>query len=315
MLELFPDDELRVVDPEGKQIGELAVFSPDGRPDTGALTDQTATAAAGLKSILGNDQESARQVAAGLNRRGIDVAAAQAVVLFAPDSRRRAKKQVLRPHAKSPAQSQPRVRECQLMNSRRPPPLWPGCTAPVNDPGPNQPCPNRWPIRVKIFELSAAPPADTRLRPANFFRSSMWLVVNVRIFWHSLREQLDRGLERGLDATTTRTLMGTGYPGPGLFSKFFDQDMQPLIEVVQDTCGRHDTFGLACTSKYYEDMGYFGHPNCSDNLSSACKTMAFKDVAVGRPSISFTTRELMSTMCCILTNRGRDPVITFYCEH
>ena len=38
------------------------------------------------------------------------------------------------------------------------------------------------------------------------------------------QEQLDRGLERGLDATTTRTLMGTGYPGPGLFSKFFDQD-------------------------------------------------------------------------------------------
>ena len=86
VFELLPDDELRVVDPEGKQIGELAVFSPDGRPDTSALTNQTATAAAGLKSILGSDQESARQVAAGLNRRGIDVATAQAVVLFAPDA-------------------------------------------------------------------------------------------------------------------------------------------------------------------------------------------------------------------------------------
>ena len=70
VLELFPDDELRVVDPEGRQMGELAVFSPDGRPDTGALTDKTATAAVGLKSILGSDQESARQVAAGLARRG-----------------------------------------------------------------------------------------------------------------------------------------------------------------------------------------------------------------------------------------------------
>ena len=86
VLELFPDDELRVVDPEGKQIGELAVFSPDGRPDTGALTDQTVRAATALKTILGSGQESARQVAAGLNRRGIDVAAAQAVVLFTPDA-------------------------------------------------------------------------------------------------------------------------------------------------------------------------------------------------------------------------------------
>ena len=86
VLELFPDDELQIVDPEGKQMGELAVFSPDGRPDTGALTTQTAPAAAGLKSILGSGQESARQVTAGLNRRGINVAAAQAVVLFAPDA-------------------------------------------------------------------------------------------------------------------------------------------------------------------------------------------------------------------------------------
>ena len=43
--------------------------------------------------------------------------------------------------------------------------------------------------------------------------------------------------------------------------------MQPLVEVVQDTCGRHDTFGLACAAKYYEDQGYFGHPNCSDNIN------------------------------------------------
>ena len=98
--------------------------------------------------------------------------------------------------------------------------------------------------------------------------------------------QLEQGIERGLDPTTTRTLMGAAYPGPGLFSKFFDQDMQPLVEVIQDTCGRHDTFGLACTAKYYEDIGYFGHPNCSDNLSSV---LAPYGVAARRgwPAINF----------------------------
>ncbi len=52
------------------------------------------------------------------------------------------------------------------------------------------------------------------------------------------------------------------------YSKFFDSDLEPLVEVVRDTVGRHDTFGLACTRKYYEDMGYFGHVNCSDNFNA-----------------------------------------------
>ena len=79
--------------------------------------------------------------------------------------------------------------------------------------------------------------------------------------------KLQAGRERGLDSTTTRSLMGNAYPQPGLHGKFYDQDQEPLVEVVRDTVGRHDTFGLACTAKYYEDMGYFGHVNCSDNFN------------------------------------------------
>jgi aminomethyltransferase len=79
--------------------------------------------------------------------------------------------------------------------------------------------------------------------------------------------KLEGGLERGLDATTTRSLMGNAYPQPGLYGKFYDQDQVPLVEVVRDTVGRHDTFALACYAKYYEDMGYFGHVNCSDNFN------------------------------------------------
>ena len=81
------------------------------------------------------------------------------------------------------------------------------------------------------------------------------------------RAQARVGLERGLDATTTRSLMGQAYPQPGLQGKFYDVDQDPLIEVVRDTVGRHDTFGLACTAKYYEDKGYPGHVNCSENFN------------------------------------------------
>ena len=81
--------------------------------------------------------------------------------------------------------------------------------------------------------------------------------------------KLDKGIEHALDVTTTRTLMEHAYPMPGLHAKYYDQDMVPLLEVIQDTCGRHDAFALACAAKYYDDIGYPGHINCSDNFNGA----------------------------------------------
>ena len=80
---------------------------------------------------------------------------------------------------------------------------------------------------------------------------------------------LDTGREIAIDSTATRSMVRRAYPAPGLFDKFFDPDMRPLLKVVQDTCGRHDTFGLACTARSYEERGFPGHLNCSDNISFA----------------------------------------------
>jgi aminomethyltransferase len=74
-------------------------------------------------------------------------------------------------------------------------------------------------------------------------------------------------LEQELDATVTRTLNGLAIPRAGLHGKYFSQTMRPLFEVIQDTCGRHDNFLLACTARYYEDVGYPGHPSCSENFN------------------------------------------------
>ena len=81
--------------------------------------------------------------------------------------------------------------------------------------------------------------------------------------------KLDKGLDRALDSTVTRTLLGRSYPMPGLPAKAFDRDFEPLVEVVQDTVGRHDAFATACNSRYYDDMGYPGHVNCTDNFNDA----------------------------------------------
>jgi aminomethyltransferase len=97
---------------------------------------------------------------------------------------------------------------------------------------------------------------------------------------------LAHGIEKGLDPTVTRTLMGAAYPGPGLHSRYYDADMRPLVEIVQDTVGRHDTFALACTAKYYEDAGYPGHANCSDNFNAALAPYGV-GARKGWPAINF----------------------------
>jgi len=80
---------------------------------------------------------------------------------------------------------------------------------------------------------------------------------------------LQSGLERSIDSTVTRSMTRSAYPAPGLFDKFFDQDLRPLLSLRQDTVGRHDTFAYACTARGYEERGFFGHLNCSDNISNA----------------------------------------------
>lgn len=43
--------------------------------------------------------------------------------------------------------------------------------------------------------------------------------------------------------------------------------MRSLAQIVIDTCGYHDSLVLACTSSYYENLGYSQHPSCSENFN------------------------------------------------
>ena len=81
-------------------------------------------------------------------------------------------------------------------------------------------------------------------------------------------EELEGGKELTIDSTATRSMVRSAYPTPGLFNKFYDQNLRPVLEVMQDTCARRDAFGMACTARGYEDRGFPGHLNCSDNISA-----------------------------------------------
>ncbi|TXR53152.1 DUF1989 domain-containing protein [Reinekea thalattae] len=100
------------------------------------------------------------------------------------------------------------------------------------------------------------------------------------------RAELVAGNELGLDSTATRSVMSRSTPQPGLFSRFLASDMQSMVEVVQDTVGRHDSFLMACNPKYYEDSGYFGHKSCTDNFN---RVLSFYDIAprAAWPAINF----------------------------
>jgi aminomethyltransferase len=62
--------------------------------------------------------------------------------------------------------------------------------------------------------------------------------------------------------------------------------MTPLVEVIQDTCGRHDSFLLACTDTYYEDAGYPGHASCTTNFNLNLASYAIR-ARRGWPAVNF----------------------------
>ncbi len=269
VIDLYADDELVIKDPEGGQLAEVVPFTAEGKGDPALLGIRKSIPADGMRSILSGESYSARRVRKSMEKRNLDLATAEAGKLFSPDSLAR--------------------EEFSFRISSN-------CTCAIAAPGSmmnvdgGSPPPTDLLVfvrrasshkksEIELPEPLAEPRLDFKIKACTAEAYEVKAGEFVQVIDVMGREcsdfqafdlrKLDKGIERGLDVTTTRTLMGFGYPGPGLFSKYFDVDMQPLVEVIRDTVGRHDTFGLACAAKYYEDMGYFGHVNCSDNFNLA----------------------------------------------
>jgi len=284
--ELEAGDRIDLCALEGGQPVEIAVFGARGRSDLGALGLRGRAKPTGIQRLLEADTEDAARVRFGLFRRGLDLGRVTAARLIAPDAgpgemvSLDVERSVL---AVLGAPAEPMVVWDQtppsdvLIFIRRANPRLLN-TAKLPDPIAEP----RLDIRINIasaesFEVFAG--EYIQIIDIQGRQCSDFLAFN--------RKALDQGREQGLDAATTRTLNGATYPVPGLHSKFFDRDRNPLVEIVQDTVGRHDTFNLACTTRYYEDMGYFGHPNCTDNFNAALKAYDPIQALAGWPAINF----------------------------
>ncbi len=265
-----PGDRVTITDLEGGQPVELVTADPKGRIDLSILGVKANAAAKGIREALSADEESARIVRRGLERRKIDLASARALRLFSAGSSagNRAEFTAARegvlilaaPGKPMLPFEQHTVTSIELRIMRAKPKRKSGS-------------------RFNLPEPLADPLQDLRIKAATatgyFVKAGEYIqIIDVdgrqcTDFQCFDARKVDKGKDRPLDVTSTRTMIGLAYPAPGLPSKAFDQDFDPLVEVVRDTCGRHDAFGLACTSRYYDDMGYPGHPNCTDNFNKA----------------------------------------------
>ena len=266
VFEIFRDDSITIIDPEGSQPGELIAFDKNGKPDCAGLSDDEPFEASGFQQSMSVRSGNTQQVLAGLERRNIDPSQAKALPLFGTETppgvaaNYTAGKDLLCivcAPGKSMAvdeQMPPTSLVVKVQRSRQRDLCEPPLPEPLAEPR----------LELRIDRCTAG---QYTVHAGEYIQIIDVAGRECSDFLAFSRAALDRGQERHIDMTTTRTLVGAGYPGPGLYAKYFDRDMQPLVEVVQDTCGRHDTFGLACAAKYYEDQGYFGHRNCSANIN------------------------------------------------
>jgi aminomethyltransferase len=265
VLALLAEDRVRVVDRHGGQVAELTAMTAEGAHDASALGVHADAPASVVRGLLGGTR--ADGFLGQLHALGVNPDDVRCVRLFGPESapgeevalvaQRDTMLLVAAPGGRVVDGDRPASELLVEVRRARPRPR----------------------SEVELPPPLAEPRLDLRVDAASALSYEVRAGEYIQIidvygrqcsdFLAFHRHKLEQGVGRGLDATVTRTLMGNAYPMPGLQGKFYDLDMDPLVEVVRDTVGRHDTFALACQAKYYEDMGYPGHLNCTDNFNGA----------------------------------------------
>ena len=268
VVSLRAGDQIDVVNPEGLQPCEVAAFTSQGVNNPGMLGTHAVAKVGGIAEALCAGNADGRTINAKLKKYGIDITSASGFRFFDRETAAGDRESftaeldgtciVAAPGGQMRPEAQNTPTDLVLFVHRADP----GTAAEL----------------VELPDPLADPRVDVRIPARTAFAYEVVAGEYIQVIDVQGREcsdfqcfdsrKLDRGIERSLDATSTRHIIGAAYPMPGLAAKFYDQDFEPVVEVIQDTCGRHDSFGTACTAKYYENMGYPRHINCSDNFNT-----------------------------------------------
>ena len=278
LLDLFAGDRLELSSIDGLQTAEILVLNAAGQPSPNALGTRPVQRATETLALLESETASAKALRSQLQMWGVEAAHLDAVLVIAGGECYRAVCQtdvqliILAPALDMTVDEHNPGTELLVTVQRSAPSaeFLPPAIGPVEK-------------EIRIPKASAA---------VYSVKAGEWIqMIDVAgkqssDFLAFDENALKDGREIGIDATATRTVMGNSLPQPGLFSRFLDSQAQSLVEVIQDTVGRHDSFLLACTPKYYEDAGYFGHPSCTENFNRALKPYGVTPRS-GWPAINF----------------------------
>ncbi|MEH6527149.1 MAG: DUF1989 domain-containing protein [Sneathiella sp.] len=268
LISIEAGDRFSISNDEGGQVCELVVAGADGIIDPEILGESSNSDCAGLKKLLSKSEASLQTIRMGIEWRGINLADAGGFRVFdtltSPgvevEFRASRKGVVIISAPGEPMDMETQNATTSLSVTIHRALIKPRKSFELPDP-----------LADPVLDLRV----QTRTAETYFVKAGDFLQIldvdgrQCTDFQCFSARKLDNGLEHALDVTTTRSLMGHSYPMPGLHAKYYDQEMIPLVEVIQDTCGRHDAFALACAAKYYDDMGYPGHANCSENFNGA----------------------------------------------
>lgn len=268
LVELKTGDRITLTNSEGGQRCEMLAALQDGRIDAALLGVMADSNGDGLRATLSSAAPGMSRLRRGLQHRAISLEGTPSIGLFSEQSR---PGDAARFEAQddgwllvtAPAP----VMDFTLQNTSTP--IVVTVTRATARTVGSFALPDPLADPILDLRIPAATASAYRIRKGEYFQI---LDVDGRQctdFQCFDARKVDRGIFHPLDVTTTRTTHGHAYPMPGLHGKYYDQDLTPLVEVVQDTCGRHDAFAMACNAKYYNDIGYPGHANCSDNFNTA----------------------------------------------
>jgi len=212
-----PGDRLTVRDPDGGQPAEVTVLDAEGTDDAAALGAHADAPASVLIAAL--DNGGAQGFLGELHRRGLAPHDARAIRLFATDS------------PPGAAESFTAARAATVV---------------VGAPG-GRVVEGGWPPSALVVEIHRAEPPTTAgeielpaplAEPRLDFRVDLASALSYEVregeyiqiidvrgrqcsdFLAFNAKKLQQGVERGLDAQVTRTLMGRAYPVVGLHSKY-----------------------------------------------------------------------------------------------
>ena len=85
-LQIFPDDEIEIINEEGNQICEIICFDKDGKSELGILNQKENCKKSFIKEILNNNDESSLITKLQLKKRNLNINDSKSSIIFDKDT-------------------------------------------------------------------------------------------------------------------------------------------------------------------------------------------------------------------------------------